>query len=258
MIWGIWDRETVAFLVLVAMLPLAVAWIWYEGASAATRLLFFFLAAAIWNLVWMLARAQPPSVACVTTALAVAILVPDDLGPVPLLLGISFGVIFGELVFGGWGRNILNPATVALAFVGFGFPAAPWPEIPLQLGWAAALSVFLMVGLGVASARPVLGFAVACAIAVRFHPEVLAIGPAVAVVLVLLVLDPVASASTPPGGWINGALFAGFAALFHVTWGEASGVQIAVSAALLVSLITPLVDELAVMIWLHRRRRRHG
>ncbi|NOX55188.1 MAG: NADH:ubiquinone reductase (Na(+)-transporting) subunit B [Planctomycetes bacterium] len=38
-------------------------------------------------------------------------------------LGISFGVVFGKEVFGGTGRNFLNPALTARAFLYFAYPA---------------------------------------------------------------------------------------------------------------------------------------
>ena len=112
---GLWDRETVALLLLAALMPMAMLWLWYGGAAAFGRLGLALLVAGAWHLLFMLARAQPPSFAGALSALAIAMLAPVELGPLRLALGISFGVIAGELVFGGWGRNVLNPATVTLA-----------------------------------------------------------------------------------------------------------------------------------------------
>lgn len=70
------------------------------------------------------------------------------------------------------------------------------------------------------------------------------------VVLALLVADPVASASTPPGRWLYGAVYGGLVAAFAVVWTNAAPVQLVVSAALLASLSAPLPDELAIAIWL--------
>jgi Na+-transporting NADH:ubiquinone oxidoreductase subunit B len=82
--------------------------------------------------------------------------------------------------------------------------------------------------------------------------------PAAGVVLVVLVVDPVASASTRAGGWLNGALFAGLVALFASVWDDAAPVRMAVSAALLASLAAPLLDEMTIAAWVAARRRRHG
>jgi len=258
MIRGIWDRETVALVLLAAALPMAVAWLSAGGWENAARLLICLLIAGIWHLVWMLARAQPPSFAGALTALAIAMLAPPDLGVVQLTLGISFGVVMAELAFGGWGRNVMNPATITLAFLGFGFPATPWPELPVQLGWAALPAAAIGALAGVMSLRLLLGAVAALALAAWAGVALDAVQTALAVVLVLLVADPVASAATPAGRWMNGALYGGLAALFAAFWAGAAPVQIAVSAALLCSLTAPLLDELVIALWLARRRKRLG
>ncbi len=256
MIRGVWDRETVALLLLCASLPIAITWLLADGWGAVARLVFVALCIGMWQLIWMLARAQPPSIAVLVTALTIAILAPEQLSALQLVLGVSLGIVFGELAFGGWGRNILNPATVTLAILGFGFPAAPWPELPIQLGWAAIPTALVAALFGVASIRLLFGAGVAFAAAMYLEPGLLAIWPALLLVLILLVADPVASASTPLGTWANGALYAGLVVMFHATWQDSSAVQMAVSAALLVSLAMPLVDEIIVSIWVARRRRK--
>ena len=40
-----------------------------------------------------------------------------------VFLGISFGVVIGKEVFGGTGKNFLNPALVGRAFLYFAYPA---------------------------------------------------------------------------------------------------------------------------------------
>lgn len=258
MIRGLWDRETVALLALAAAAPVAVTWLAAEGWAGAFRLVFVLLVAGIWHLVWMLVRAQPPSFAGALTALAIAVLAPQDLGFLPLVLGTSFGVVMADLAFGGWGRNVLNPATVALAFLGFGFPAAPWPEIAVQVSWAAIPAALIGAVAGVFSLALLAGAGVVLAAAQLFGAGLAEALPALTVALVLLVSDPVASASTPLGRVLNGALYGALAAVFAAGWSGAAPVQIAVSAALLASLAAPLLDEIAIALWLARRRRRLG
>lgn len=258
MIRGLWDRETVALMVLASLLPLTVMWLQVEGVAALGRLIFFLVFAGIWHVVFMLARAQPPSFAGAVTALAIAILVPRELNIVQVLLGLSFGVVMAELVFGGWGRNILNPATVMLSFVGFGFPQAPWPDLIAQIGWAAIPAALLGWLTGVFSIRIILGALVVFGIAHFAGVDFSEIYPAVAVVLVLLVCDPVASASTQLGRWLYGALFAGLIVLFAVYWQGAAAIQISIAAALLANLCAPILDEAAIASWLALRRRNLG
>ena len=258
MIRGLWDRETVALMWLIAVFPLAVIWLSHAGLDAAARLAFFLVVAGVWHVIFMLARAQPPSWAGVVTALALAMLTQQDLGLLPLLIGTSFGVVIAELAFGGWGRNVLNPATVTLAFLGFGFPVAPWPDIIVPVGWAALPVALIGALTGVMSLRIMLGAALALGVAWGLGLDLADTYPALLVGLVLLVCDPVTSATTSLGRWLNGALYGGLAAMFLAFWSEAAVVQIVVSAALLASLAAPVLDEIAIALWLARRRRRFG
>ena len=70
--------------------------------------------------------------------LVTGILFPLTLPPtIPLwqvAVGISFGVVIGKEVFGGTGRNFLNPALTARAFLYFAYPA----QITGDTVWTAA------------------------------------------------------------------------------------------------------------------------
>lgn len=255
---GLWTRETVVMLLLAAYLPLALFWIWFGGMAELQRLALALLVLAIWQLVFLLARAQPVSLSAVITALAIAMLAPEELGAFRLILGISFGAVMGELVFGGWGRNVVNPATVTLSFLGFGFPGFPWPEILLPVAWAAIPAALIGVMTGAMPAAVLLGAALAAAVAVALGVLPAFALPAAGVVLVLLVADPVTSATTTLGRWLNGLLYAALVILFATGWHDAAPVQFAVAAALLTSLAAPVLDEVALALWYAQRRRRHG
>lgn len=209
-------------------------------------------------MIFMLARAQPPSFAGAVTAVAVAMLAPQDLSMVQLILGVSFGSVMAELVFGGWGRNVLNPATVTLAFLGFGFPAAPWHDFATPVSWAAIASLAVGAIFCVMSARLILGAIAALALGHVAGVPLADVVPMAGIVLALLVADPVASSSTRFGAWMNGALYGALVVLFASGWQGAAAAQIAVSAALLASLAAPLLDEVAIALWRARRRKRHG
>lgn len=252
---GLWERETIALILLAAMLPLAVTWLLATGGSGLLRLTLVLVVVALWHGVFMLLRAQPPSFAGVLTALAIAILAPVDLGPVAMLLGISFGVVAGELAFGGWGRNVVSPATLAVAFLGFGYSSATWPVLPIQLGWSVAAVLAIGLLTGVMSWRIVAGAALVLAAGWFGFSLATPMLTAAAVVLVLLVCDPVASATTTAGRWLYGLLYGLLVMLFVSAWAGAAPVQIAVSAALLASLAAPLLDEIAIGLWLSRRKR---
>ena len=255
---GLWDRETVALLLIAAMLPMAAVWLWYGGAGAVGRLIWALAVSGAWHLVFMLARAQPPSYAGALAAFAVAVLAPG-VGPLQLALGITFGMVLGELVFGGWGRNFLHPAATTAMFLGFGYPASEWPTLVQPVSWAAIPALLIGIGFGVMPWRTAAGAVLGGAVALAFGPP--GLGPfaaAGAVVLVLIGLDPVAGAATSAGRWLHGASYAGFVAVFAAGWAGVAPVQAAVTAAFLGSLAAPLLDEIAIQAWLMQRRRRHG
>ena len=258
MIKGLWDRETTALMLLAAYMPLALFWLWYGGAQALAGLGLAVLCLAVWNLLFMLARAQPPSFAAIITALAFAMLAPEELGVFRLVLGLSFGAVMGELVFGGWGRNVVNPATVALSFLGFGFQGFDWPVFDVPVVWTAFPAAVIGVATGVMPAAVLFGAVATGVVALTLGVPIEAAMPAAGIVLVLLVVDPVTSAATTLGRWLNGAIYGGLVILFAAGWSGAAPVQIAVAAALLASLAAPLLDEIAVNLWIVQRRRRHG
>jgi Na+-transporting NADH:ubiquinone oxidoreductase subunit B len=258
MIRGLWSRETVALLTVAALFPLAVFWFWHGGVEALFSAAFALLVISIWQLLFMLSRAQPPSLSALVTALAIAMLAPEELGVLQLTLGISFGVVMGELVFGGWGRNVVNPATVALAFLGFGFPSAPWPNFDAPLVWAAIPAGLLGLAIGVMPAALLVVAVAAGAITSVTGAVSAPVLHAAGIALVLLVADPVTSSVTTLGRVLHGVLYAALVVLFGSAWLGAAPAQIAVAAALLSSLAAPLFDDIALSLWVQRRRRLHG
>jgi Na+-transporting NADH:ubiquinone oxidoreductase subunit B len=255
---GLWTRETVVMMLLAAYLPLALFWIWFGGIEEVQRIALAALVLAIWQLVFLLARAQPISLSAVITALAIAMLAPEGLGAFRLILGISFGAVMGELVFGGWGRNVVNPATVALSFLGFGFSGFAWPEILLPVAWAAIPTAVIGAVTGAMPAGVILGAVLGASGAAALGVLPASALPAAGVVLVLLVADPVTSATTMLGRWFNGLLYLALVILFANGWHGAAPVQFSVAAALLTSLAAPMLDEVALALWYTQRRRRHG
>lgn len=255
---GIWQRETVALVLIACALPVAVAWLWDSGLAGVLRLIAVLVISGIWHLIFMLARAQPPSLWGAFSGLLIAMLLPD-LGPGQMILTISFGVVVAELAFGGWGRNVLNPVTLVLAFAGFGYPAAAWPDLGVTLGWGAMAAAALGVFWGVLPWRVLAGAAlVAAALWLSGGLPGPKVMTAALVVGTLIVAEPVTSAATSAGRWLNGALFAGLVALFARHWADAAPLQLVVSAALLAALAAPLFDEIALALRAAQSRRRHG
>jgi len=80
-----------------------------------------------------------------------ALILPATIPLWQVAVGISFGVILGKEVFGGTGKNFLNPALVGRAFLYFAYPAqisgdAVWTAVDGFSG-ATALGVSALEGL---------------------------------------------------------------------------------------------------------------
>lgn len=78
---------------------------------------------SFWEAVFNLIRGHEFSEAFLVTSLLFALILPPTIPLWQVALGISFGVIFAKEVFGGVGRNFMNPALAARAFIYFAYPA---------------------------------------------------------------------------------------------------------------------------------------
>ncbi|GAB4337348.1 MAG: NADH:ubiquinone reductase (Na(+)-transporting) subunit B [Desulfobulbaceae bacterium] len=81
------------------------------------------LVGGLWELLFNLVRGHEMSEAFLVTGLLFPLTLPPGIPLWQVACGISFGIIFGKEVFGGVGRNFMNPALVARAFVYFAYPA---------------------------------------------------------------------------------------------------------------------------------------
>lgn len=107
---------------LYALLPISVASIYFFGWKSLLILLVvnavgFFTEYAFtrsWN--------QPVSSAVFVTCFLFALSLPPTLPIWMAVVGIVFGVTFGKMVFGGFGKNVFNPALVGRAFIYVAFP----------------------------------------------------------------------------------------------------------------------------------------
>ena len=111
---------------------------------------------------WIFERknGKPVSEAVIVTCILFALTLPPRTPYWIAAVGIVFGVVFGKEVFGGFGKNIFNPALVARAFVYVSFPQA------LTMEWSVASNSFpggftsyLTKGIdAVSSSTPMLAF----------------------------------------------------------------------------------------------------
>jgi Na+-transporting NADH:ubiquinone oxidoreductase subunit B len=92
--------------------------------GAAYFLPVLFVAAIVgglWAILFASVRNRAISDGIFVTSLLFALTLPPGIPLWQVALGISFGVVIGQEVFGGFGRNVLHPALVAWAFVFFAY-----------------------------------------------------------------------------------------------------------------------------------------
>jgi len=78
---------------------------------------------SIWEALFNLIRGHEFSEAFLVTSLLLPLTLPPNIPLWQVAVGVSFGVIFAKEVFGGVGKNFMNPALACRAFIYFAYPA---------------------------------------------------------------------------------------------------------------------------------------
>jgi Na+-transporting NADH:ubiquinone oxidoreductase subunit B len=82
-----------------------------------------FAVGIAWEILFAAVRGHEVNEGFFVTSILFALTLPPDIPLWQVALGISFGVVIGKEVFGGTGKNFLNPALVGRAFLFFAYPA---------------------------------------------------------------------------------------------------------------------------------------
>jgi len=110
-----------------------------------------FIVGGFWEVLFAMKRGHEVNEGFFVTSILFALICPPDLPLWQAALGISFGVVIGKEVFGGTGKNFLNPALTGRAFLYFAYPAqlsgdGVWTAVDGYTG-ATALSVVAAEGM---------------------------------------------------------------------------------------------------------------
>ena len=93
-----------------------------------------FAVGGFWEVLFCIVRRHEVNEGFFVTSILFALIVPPTLPLWQAALGITFGVVVAKELFGGTGRNFLNPALAGRAFLFFAYPA----QISGDVVWTAA------------------------------------------------------------------------------------------------------------------------
>lgn len=126
-----------------------------------------FVVGISWEMLFASVRKHEVNEGFFVTSVLFALTMPPSIPLWQVALGISFGVVIAKEVFGGTGKNFLNPALAGRAFLYFAYPAqssgdAVWTVVDgfttaTPLGNAAGGGVDAIVGSGVSWMNAFLG-----------------------------------------------------------------------------------------------------
>ena len=134
--------QTIMRDVLIALAPAMLGSVYFFGPRALTVTLVSVLACFLFEKLWCKLMKQDDKTydlsACVTGVL-LAFVCPPTIAYWQIILGAAFAILLVKMLFGGIGRNIVNPALAGRAFM-FSWPVAmsTW----VKVGWENQASVF--------------------------------------------------------------------------------------------------------------------
>jgi len=96
---------------------------WYGAVFFIPIYIVTFLVGISWEILFAMKRGHEVNEGFFVTSILFALTCPPDIPLWQVALGISFGVVIGKEVFGGTGKNFLNPALAGRAFLYFAYPA---------------------------------------------------------------------------------------------------------------------------------------
>ncbi|HPB30091.1 MAG TPA: RnfABCDGE type electron transport complex subunit D [Candidatus Sumerlaeota bacterium] len=122
--------------VLYALGPIALASMYFFGWRSLAALVLCNAAAFAVEYIFCRQNRQQVSSAVFVTGSLLALSLPPALPFWMGMVGAAFGVLFGKMVFGGFGKNVFNPALVGRAFIYVAFPN------PMNAWWSPPFGGF--------------------------------------------------------------------------------------------------------------------
>ena len=103
--------------------PGLIANLWFGAKLHLPIYIVTFAVGIAWEILFCIVRKHEVSEGFFVTSILFSLTLPSTIPLWQVAIGISFGVVLGKEVFGGTGRNFVNPALAARAFLYFAYPA---------------------------------------------------------------------------------------------------------------------------------------
>jgi len=143
--------------VLYALVPIVISSVYFYGWRALLMVIVANATAFVAEYVFTHRDQQPCTSAAFVTGTLFGLGLPPLLPMWMVVLGSAFGIVFGKMVFGGFGKNVFNPALTGRAFIYISFgdwmTARGWTHAipgvqgrPLLPGGFAAWTAEQMIG----------------------------------------------------------------------------------------------------------------
>lgn len=258
---GFWTAPRMTAVHLLALLAPMVEQLLRHGFSVVQNLLLAIAITMGWQTLFAILRKRPITVDGLMTATLFTILIAPATPWSRIAIALSFGVVIGEQIFGGRGRNFINPVVVALAFLFFSFPETDQQPLTMTalaivpggilmtMSGLVSLRVLVAALFGYLAMLAVFGTPIATAL---LTPGLILFG------IVFLVGDAVCAAATCAGRWVYGFLAGALFVLLSPAPGQGTSVDAVVFAALLASVFAPLIDQAAITFSVWRQRHHYG
>lgn len=109
--------------VCYALTPIALASVYFFGWRSLVLIVVTFVFGIAAEAIFNFRNGKPVTSAVFVTCFIFSLSLPPTLPFWMAIIGILFGVIFGKMIFGGYGKNVFNPAMVGRCFLYITFPA---------------------------------------------------------------------------------------------------------------------------------------
>ena len=117
-------RQKIMERVLIALIPALLGSIYFFGWRSLAMVVWCAACASLIEYLFARRRGDPLTEAALVTSTLFALSLPPTLPFWMATVGIIIGILFGKEFFGGFGRNVFNPAIVGRAFIYTCFPIA--------------------------------------------------------------------------------------------------------------------------------------